>query len=141
MPRPCFWLACSLSGAHLRRGALGYMLNQVHTLGDVTTYVLQKKYLLTYVKFGHSADEVLTYLCENSAASRPKYLLTYLCSSPHIVLIKQYVLQNKYLLTYVNCKIRPLRGRSTYLLMQKFGRFAAEVLTYLLTYLCGSYLP
>ena len=54
---------------------LGYAVNQVHTLGDVTTYVLQKKYLLTYVKPGRSADEVLTYLCKNSAASRPKYLL------------------------------------------------------------------
>jgi len=58
----------------------GYVLNQVHTLAELTTYVLQKKYLLAYVKFGRSADEVLTYL-----------------------------------LTYV--KIRPLRGRSTYLLM------------------------
>ena len=55
---------------------LGYVPNQTLTLGDVTTYVLQKKYLLTYVKSGRSADEVLTYLC----------------------------------------KIRPLRGRSTYLL-------------------------
>ena len=54
---------------------LGSAVNQVHTLGDVTTYVLQKKYLLTYVKSGRSADEVLTYLCKNSAASRPKYLL------------------------------------------------------------------
>ena len=60
-----------------RAGPQGYVPNQTLTLGDVTTYVLQKKYLLTYVKFGRSADEVLTYLCKNSAASRPKYLLTY----------------------------------------------------------------
>ena len=55
------------------------MLNQVHTLGDATTYVLQKKYLLTYVNPATPRTKyLLTYeLCENSAASRPKYLLTY----------------------------------------------------------------
>ena len=74
----------------------GYVLNQVHTLAELTTYVLQKKYLLTYVKFG--------------------------------------------LLTYV--KIRPLRGRSayllTYLLTCLFTHSLTHLLTYLLNYLCSS---
>ena len=50
--------------------------------------------LLTYVKSGRSADEVLTYLCKNSAASRPKYLLA--CVLAHMQYLKQYVLHKKY---------------------------------------------
>ena len=41
---------------------LGYAVNQVHTLGDVTTYVLQKEYLFTYVKCREAGVWVLSLM-------------------------------------------------------------------------------
>ena len=82
---------------------LDYAANQVHAPGEVTTYVLQNKYLLTYVKIGRFAAEVLTCLR----------------SSPHVVLKVVGSIKNKKIIIII------IKVLVTYV------KFADEVLTYL----------